>query len=255
MSNRNKLGMWCISSLIWVSLTACQSSSHLFVDKAELQALDQCLQSQKSQQTLFSQQQTKLEESIDLLSRSLDEQRKLAAMIPPIPAVVEVERPSRVVCPSVLPRPVQTNNANDTAFQDKQIVGEKENVLLNDVGILIPARIDTGTATSSLDARDIQTFERNGEEWVRFTVYHPETREPIPVERKRIRRVHIVQPNADESERRPVIELRLTLGKITQNAEFTLADRSNLENAIVTHQTQIGFFSGRLSNFDIEHQG
>ena len=232
MSNNTKSGLhWFLFGSLWLTLTACSSTSHLFVKKTELDALDQCLATQKSQQEIFTQQQTKLEETINMLSESLEEQKKLAAIPPPPPPPVEKPRP--IVCPKLPPRPVQATNVNDTVFQDKQVVGEKEQVFLNDLGISMSARIDTGATTASMDARDIQTFERNGEEWVRFIVYHPTTREPIDVERKRVRRVHIVQSGAEEPERRPVVEMRITLGKITQNAEFTLADRSNLEQPMI----------------------
>jgi hypothetical protein len=228
MSNNTKSGLHrFFFGLLCLTLTACSSTSHLFVKTTELDALDQCLATQKSQQELFTQQQAKLEATINMLSESLEEQKKLAALPPPPPP--PVEKPRNVVCPKLPPRPVQATNVNDTVFQDKQVVGEKEQVYLNDVGVAFLARIDTGATTASMDARDIQTFERNGEEWVRFTVYHPETRAPIEVERKRVRRVHVVQSGAEEPERRPVVEMRITLGKITQNAEFTLTDRSNLE--------------------------
>ncbi len=232
MSNNTKSGLhWIVLISLWLTLTACSSASHLFVKKTDLDALDQCLASQQSQQNIFTQQQAKLEETIAMLSESLEEQKRLAAVPPPPPPPV-VDRP-RVVCPKLPPRPAQATNVNDTAFQDKQVVGEKEQVYLNDLGISMPARIDTGATTASMDARNIQFFERNGEEWVRFIVYHPETREPIEVERKRVRRVHIVQSSAEEPERRPVVEMRITLGKITQNAEFTLADRSKLEQPML----------------------
>lgn len=228
MSTNIKSGLhWIYFGLLCVTLTACSSTSHLFVKKSELAALDQCLAAQKSQQELFTQQQAKLEETITMLSESLEEQKRLAAIPPPPPP--PVEKPRAVVCPKLPPRPAQATNVNDTAFQDKQVVGEKEQIYLNDLGVSILARIDTGATTASLDARNIQTFERNGEEWVRFTLYNPETRDPIEVERKRVRRVNILQSGGVEPERRPVVEMRITIGKITQNAEFTLADRSNLE--------------------------
>lgn len=227
MSIKTKLGLgWFVAGVLLLSLTACNTTQHLFVKKTELAALDQCQLTQQSQQQLFAQQLAQHEENIKLLNESLEEQKRLAAIPPPPP----VEKPAPVlVCPRIAPRPVQATNVNDTAFQDKQVVGEKEQVLLNDLDIKLLARIDTGATTASLDARDVRTFERNGEEWVRFIVYHPETREPIEVERKRVRRVHIVQSGSVEPERRPVVEMRITVGKVTQNAEFTLTDRSSLE--------------------------
>ncbi|MDY0164464.1 ATP-dependent zinc protease, partial [Desulfobotulus sp.] len=95
-------------------------------------------------------------------------------------------------------------------------------------GLVFPARMDTGAETASLDARNIQRFERDGERWVRFDLPHPETGELIPMEQKLVRKARILQSISEESERRPVIQLSLSIGESTQLAEFTLSDRSHL---------------------------
>ena len=49
-----------------------------------------------------------------------------------------------------------------------------EHVYISPPGILLTARIDTGATTSSIDARNIEPFERDGKRWVRFEVINPE---------------------------------------------------------------------------------
>src|SRR5690606_19949578 len=105
-----------------------------------------------------------------------------------------------------------------------QLVGERERVLLNAIDVLLPARINTGITTSQLDARNIQMFERNGEEWVRFTVMDRGTDTPHELERKRLR--YVQAGTGEASVRRPIVELRTTIGKVTQNSEFVLVDRT-----------------------------
>jgi hypothetical protein len=111
----------------------------------------------------------------------------------------------------------------------KLMVGQLEQVWLQNLQLALPARIDTGAETASLDARNIEVFERNGRRWVRFEILHPETGDAIQMERKLKRMVAIIQSNTTESERRPVIKLGVTIGHISQTAEFTLSDRSHLD--------------------------
>ena len=111
----------------------------------------------------------------------------------------------------------------------KLMVGQLEQVWLQNLQLALPARIDTGAETASLDARNIELFERNGRRWVRFEILHPESGDAIQMERKLKRMVAIVQSNTAESERRPVIKLGVTIGHISQTAEFTLSDRSHLD--------------------------
>src|SRR5690625_6451877 len=103
---------------------------------------------------------------------------------------------------------------------DKKGVGSREKVLLTDLGIVHEARIDTGATTSSLDARDVEIFERDGEQWVRFKIINPESDEPIELERKRGRRVLITQANTEDPERRPVIEMRITIRSEEHTSEL-----------------------------------
>ena len=117
----------------------------------------------------------------------------------------------------------------DEEVSGKLLVGQLEQVWLPNLGLALPARIDTGAETASLDARNIELFERNGRRWVRFEILHPETGEPLPMERRLKRMVAIVQSNSTESERRPVIKLGITIGHISQTAEFTLTNRSHLD--------------------------
>ncbi len=111
----------------------------------------------------------------------------------------------------------------------KLTVGGLEQVWLDDIQMALPARVDTGAETASLDARKIELFERNGKRWVRFEIVHPDTGEALQLERKLKRIAAIVQSNTSEPERRPVIKLGITIGDISQSAEFTLSNRSHLD--------------------------
>lgn len=204
-------------------LSAC-NSSYLSVKKADLGALDQCQQVQQSQLVLLQQQQARFDETLALLQLNNELQKQLLEM----PRVVEAEEKPvvpAVVCPKLPKQRVVISNSGQAVYQDKQLVGEKERVLITAVDVLLRARIDTGMTTSKLDARNIQMFERNGEEWVRFTIIDRATDATHELERKRTR--YVPTTKVEDTVRRPVVELRITMGKVSQSAEFILADRSD----------------------------
>lgn len=207
---------WLLLSAALLLLPAC-NSSYFSVEKSELAALEQCQQSQQSQQYLILQQQARLDETLSLLQENLELQKRQAVVPPPEPT----PQPAPVVCPKP-PKPLPVVTNAQALFQDKQLVGDKERVLLTAIDVLLRARINTGFSMSELDARNVQMFERNGEEWVRFTVIDRKTETPYELERKRLR----YEPASGDA-RRPVVELRVTIGKITQSAEFILEDRSS----------------------------
>jgi hypothetical protein len=127
-----------------------------------------------------------------------------------------VECPKAVACPSV------------PESSTKMVVGGLEAVWFPDLGLELTARIDTGAETASLDARDIQQFERDGKPWVRFTIINPKTDTPETLERRLVRTVGIYQSGAAEAKRRPVVKLGVLIGQVEQTAEFSLSDRSHM---------------------------
>ncbi|MEQ5802131.1 ATP-dependent zinc protease [Halomonas sp. H10-9-1] len=123
--------------------------------------------------------------------------------------------------------------ADELGLANKTILGRSEWIGLPDVGTYLKARIDSGANTSSLSAREITRFERDGENWVRFKlgladddVIVDAVRDEwieAPIER----RVRIIQATGQES--RPVVTLMMTLGSIREPVEFTLSDRTHLD--------------------------
>lgn len=109
-------------------------------------------------------------------------------------------------------------------------IGSVEGVRLLPPDHLFEARVDTGANTSSLDARDIEIFERDGDDYVRFRIAgeHFADDESKELERPVARFVEIVQASSQENERRPVVELKYRIGPIERVAEFTLSNRERL---------------------------
>ncbi len=120
-------------------------------------------------------------------------------------------------------------------MNNKIILGEKEWVWLDVAGENFHARVDTGATTSSLNARHIEEFERDGKNWVRFDLIYQQDNEikEKKLEAPLIRFVRIRQSSDNELERRPVISLRVRIGDLHEKAQFTLADRSHMQFPIL----------------------
>jgi hypothetical protein len=110
----------------------------------------------------------------------------------------------------------------------KEIIGSIEWLYMDPPGQHYRARVDSGAETSSMSANDIVEFERDGDDWVRFTFQHDITDEPVNFELPVKRTVLIRQVSSTDLERRVVIELDIRLGDALQATEFTLTDRSSM---------------------------
>ena len=116
----------------------------------------------------------------------------------------------------------------------KIIVGAIESVSIEPPGVVASARIDTGAQTSSLDARDLEEFERDGTNWVRFNFVDRLTANSHEIEAKVIRYVKITQSsNPDGYDKRPVVRLKLTMGDFSELSEFTLTSREHMSYPIL----------------------
>lgn len=115
-----------------------------------------------------------------------------------------------------------------------RIIGEVEPVTLMKSGLTLPARIDTGATTSSLDATEIKRFERDGKKWVRFTVTDRRSGEKKEMACRLSRTVKIKR-HGEESLERPVVKVKTLMGGVELVREFSLTDRGEF-----TYQILIG---------------
>lgn len=216
-----------LASVAITSLSACTHHKLHQQTQAELGAAQACIARQEVQGQQLNGQQAEILRQLQLVQQQLVIQQQA---IEAKPQIIEREAP-KVVCPAV-PAAGKKNQAKEQPMTEKQIVGLREQALVAGLNIVMQARISTNVANSVVDARNIQMFERNGEEWVRFTIYNPETKEPHVLERKRLR-FQTVQSANPTPDRRPVVEIRFTIGRLTQKGEFILADRSDSEYPIL----------------------
>lgn len=115
---------------------------------------------------------------------------------------------------------------------EKTIYGLNEYALLADFDQHVAAKLDTGAKTSSLSAQDIQRFSHEGEAWVRFRLAIGEhdsalIERPLARISKIKRRAGDFDPQEEKTyTARPVIELRVCLGRAERTIEVNLTDRS-----------------------------
>lgn len=141
------------------------------------------------------------------------------------------ERP-QPICREVNDQPA--SSAPSQRLNGMLIVGELERVHFMEPGFTYEARVDSGAETSSLDARNVTYFERNGEDWVRFDVPVPGTKSDLKtLERPVSRNARIIQASTDDSERRAVVEMQFAIGDHVQKAEFTLSNREHLSQTVL----------------------
>ncbi|NOH95252.1 ATP-dependent zinc protease [Vibrio sp. 99-70-13A1] len=115
------------------------------------------------------------------------------------------------------------------------ILGAIEKISIDSINQEFDARVDTGATTSSLNAVDIEEFERNGKDWVKFHLSDSSLpkAEQKWIQAPVVRYVKIRQSTSDQTERRAVIELWVKVGKIHEKAQFTLADRSQMSHPVL----------------------
>jgi hypothetical protein len=173
----------------------------------------------------------------------------LAAPIETVPEPVVEEDPVPGACEILLSRLEETQPLLDNL--DESLAGQAERIeravarinrppvppQIQDcpsvsVGVLgskdIRARVDSGAETSSLSASEVIEFERDGDDWVRFTFQHDSADESVDFELPIKRTVLIRQASSESLDRRVVVELDIRLGDELQTTEFTLTDRSRM---------------------------
>ena len=126
----------------------------------------------------------------------------------------------------------KTADDKSNAKDKRKILGGIEYVYLAPPGINLSARIDTGAQTSSLNALDMVEFERDGKPFIKFHIIHPETGEQIEMTR-RVRGYTKIKKHKTEAQRRPIVRLRVKLGRLDEHISFTLVDRSKFQQQVL----------------------
>ena len=119
----------------------------------------------------------------------------------------------------------------------KMYLGEDEYIYIKEADATFDARIDTGAAVSSISAKNITEFERNGKRWYRFTIEAND--QSFEVEAPYIRTSQIRQSSKNTLTERIVVSLNLKIGSFSTKSEFTLTDRTHMQYPLLIGRTLI----------------
>lgn len=175
-------------------------------------------QLQNEQLQKIEKQQREIDSKLSSVEEKLDQKPSYIAM-PVTSATAKAAE-----CP-----PATSVNSID----NKIIVGHVEWLWIEAINRVYEARVDTGAATSSISAQDITPFEKDGKRWVRFRLAPDDSDDSFEIEAPLVRYVRIRQASSQTLDRRPVAALTVRLGKMTEVAEFTLTDRTQMNYPIL----------------------
>ena len=115
---------------------------------------------------------------------------------------------------------------------ERATIGLVEDVILLPWGIKMPARIDTGAATSSLDARDLSI--QGNMAVFRLPDQHGGLKLKLPIVGWRTVR------SAEAHDRRPVVRIEICLGEKRLRTRFNLNDRSRVKYPLIIGRNVLG---------------
>ncbi|MCW2738830.1 RimK/LysX family protein [Nocardioides sp.] len=113
---------------------------------------------------------------------------------------------------------------------ERIVVGWREWVALPQAGVAwVKAKIDTGARSSSIHAFDLEVFESDGQEWVRFSIHpwqrsdedHVELSLPV-LDRREVR------SSNGQTEQRYAVAMDVTLAGRTITTVMTLSNRDEM---------------------------
>jgi len=124
----------------------------------------------------------------------------------------------------------------------QQIIGWREWVSLPDLGVdSIKGKIDTGARTSALHAFFVESFIRDGVEWVRFGIHPKQNNSDYSLEcEAAVKDRRLVSDSGGHRETRYVIETTLKLGDHRWLVEMTLTDRDSMRFRMLIGRTALG---------------
>ncbi|WP_043238332.1 retropepsin-like aspartic peptidase RloA3 [Stutzerimonas azotifigens] len=119
--------------------------------------------------------------------------------------------------------------------ESQRVFGWVEEGLVMPEKVAVKFKLDTGALTSSMHAEDIERFERDGDDWVRFTIEFEDIDTEKDVEARLERKIerNLEVRGAGGEERRPVVLMKVCLADQVYEEEFSLNDRDDMNYPVL----------------------
>lgn len=127
----------------------------------------------------------------------------------------------------------------DGEIEELIVTGWREWVQLPSLGIRrVKAKIDTGARTSALHAFHVETFDKGGEQWVRFKIHPKQNRVDLEqVCEARVKDERMVSDSGGHKEARYIIETDLVLAGRRWPVEISLTSRDDMRFRMLLGRT------------------
>lgn len=118
---------------------------------------------------------------------------------------------------------------------DRAVFGWVEMATIEPWDTKVKAKADTGALTSSMHAEDVEEFEKNDENWVRFTIEITDEANGEKVSKAFEKPVyrHLVVHGAGGQDRRPVVLMKLCIADTIYEEQFSLEDRDDMNYPVL----------------------
>ncbi len=125
-----------------------------------------------------------------------------------------------------------------------ETLGFVEWVVMNDTGLRLKARLDTGAKTSSLHAVNVEEFKQDDQKWVKFQIPLADHKdqpsegdidhEEIILELERpVERTVLIKRKGAPSQRRYVVMMDFCIAGTSHTTQFSLTDRGNFSYPVL----------------------